>query len=188
MTSEPLAKAPWRHSGGSRNPVPPWAGFQPFLCPVPPLAGLQVLQEPPRNQCILRNAFSEQKTTEFRDWKQTLPAPTGAVCPQTCPGLRSGVRANAPFQDLPQARQRARRPICTELPFIPRETTTQPDDSWHHLPRNQQANVLDSIHDRCYPKNLKKAVSYHLANLFVRSFGGCVRNETTTVHTIKLMH
>jgi hypothetical protein len=33
------------------------------------------------------------------------------------------------------------------------------------LPRNRQVNVLDSIHDRCYPKILKKAISYHLITL-----------------------
>ena len=50
----------------------------------------------------------------------------------------------------------ARKPICTELSIIPRDTMTHPDALCHHLPRNRLVNVLDSIRDRCYPKTLKK--------------------------------
>jgi len=35
---------------------------------------------------------------------------------------------------------------------------THPDDFCHHLPTNRHVNAFDSIHDRCYPKNLKKRV------------------------------
>ena len=45
----------------------------------------------------------------------------------------------------------------------PPNTMTHPDDWCHHLPRNRHVKVLDSIHDRCYPKKSKKAISYHLS-------------------------
>jgi len=35
-------------------------------------------------------------------------------------------------------------------------TMTHPDDFCHHLPRNRHANAFDSIHGRCYPKNVKQ--------------------------------
>jgi len=33
---------------------------------------------------------------------------------------------------------------------------TDPDDFCHHLPRNWHVTGLDSTHDSCYPKTLKK--------------------------------
>ncbi len=45
---------------------------------------------------------------------------------------------------------------------MPRDTLTHTDDYCDHLPSNRHGNVLDSIHYRCFPEALKKAISYHL--------------------------
>lgn len=63
-------------------------------------------------------------------------------------------------------------------PIISPMTASHRDGSCQHLPRNRHKIVLDTIHDRCYPKMTQEGIAYHLGGIGAAAVSGTGRIAT----------